>query len=146
MTREIHHLRGLLEGIARVPGVADREVRGLQVDSRRVQPGDLFIAAPGMIADGRDYIGDAVASGAGAVAYETDDGFVLRGAPLPAFGISNLRHKIGVIADRFYGAPSRRIVVTGVTGTNGKTTCTQLLAQALDNIDRLGEPTPPLPQ
>ncbi|MDO8706899.1 MAG: UDP-N-acetylmuramoyl-L-alanyl-D-glutamate--2,6-diaminopimelate ligase [Sulfuricaulis sp.] len=133
MTREIQHLRGLLEGIVRVPGVADREVRGLQVDSRRIEPGDLFIAAPGMIADGRDYIGDAVASGASAVVYETDDGFVLRGAPLPAFGISNLRHKIGVIADRFYGAPSRRLVVTGVTGTNGKTTCTQLLAQALDN-------------
>ena len=135
MTREIHHLRGLLEGIVRVPGVADREVRGLQLDSRRVQPGDLFIAAPGMTADGRDYIGDAVASGASAVVYETDDGFALRGAPLPAFGISNLRDKIGVIAERFYGAPSRRIVVTGVTGTNGKTTCTQLLAQALDHME-----------
>ncbi|WP_420823633.1 UDP-N-acetylmuramoyl-L-alanyl-D-glutamate--2,6-diaminopimelate ligase [Sulfuricaulis limicola] len=118
--------------MARVPGVANRGVRGLQTDSRRVQPGDLFLALPGMLADGRDYIGDAVASGAGAIAYETDDGYLLRGAPVPAFGVSGLRHKIGVIADRFYGAPSRRLVVVGVTGTNGKTTCTQLLAQALD--------------
>jgi UDP-N-acetylmuramoyl-L-alanyl-D-glutamate--2,6-diaminopimelate ligase len=116
--------------------VANREVRGLQTDSRRVQPGDLFLALPGMLADGRDYIGDAVASGAGAIAYETDDGYRLPGAPVPAFGVSGLRHQIGVIADRFYGAPSRRLVVVGVTGTNGKTTCTQLLAQALDQPPR----------
>jgi UDP-N-acetylmuramoyl-L-alanyl-D-glutamate--2,6-diaminopimelate ligase len=129
-------LRELLEGMARVPGVANRAVRGLQTDSRRVQPGDLFLALPGMVADGRDYLGDAVASGAGAIAYETDDGYLLPGAPVPAFGVSGLRHKIGVIADRFYGAPSRRLVVVGVTGTNGKTTCTQLLAQALDQPPR----------
>jgi UDP-N-acetylmuramoyl-L-alanyl-D-glutamate--2,6-diaminopimelate ligase len=136
MTRPAMDLRELLEGMARVPGVANREVRGLQTDSRRVQPGDLFLALPGMLADGRDYIGDAVASGAGAIAYETDDGYRLPGAPVPAFGISGLRHKIGVIADRFYDAPSRRLVVVGVTGTNGKTTCTQLLAQALDQPPR----------
>jgi UDP-N-acetylmuramoyl-L-alanyl-D-glutamate--2,6-diaminopimelate ligase len=136
MTRPAMDLRELLEGMARVPGVANREVRGLQTDSRRVQPGDLFLALPGMLADGRDYIGDAVASGAGAIAYETDDGYRLPGAPVPAFGVSGLRHKIGVIADRFYGAPSRRLVVVGVTGTNGKTTCTQLLAQALDQSPR----------
>ena len=132
MTPKTIELRELLEGMARVPGVANREVRGLQTDSRRVQPGDLFLAAPGMVADGRDFIGDAVASGACAVVYETDDGYALRGAPVPAFGISGLRRKIGLIADRFYGSPSRRLVVVGVTGTNGKTTCTQLLAQALD--------------
>jgi UDP-N-acetylmuramoyl-L-alanyl-D-glutamate--2,6-diaminopimelate ligase len=136
MTRASTDLRELLEGMARVPGVANREVRGLQTDSRRVQPGDLFLALPGMVAYGRDYIGDAVASGAGAIAYETDDGYRLPGAPVPAFGVSGLRHKIGVIADRFYGAPSRRLVVVGVTGTNGKTTCTQLLAQALDQPPR----------
>jgi UDP-N-acetylmuramoyl-L-alanyl-D-glutamate--2,6-diaminopimelate ligase len=122
--------------MARVPGVANREVRGLQTDSRRVQPGDLFLALPGMVADGRDYIGDAVASGAGAIAYETDDGYLLPGAPVPVFGVSGLRHKIGMIADRFYGAPSHRLVLVGVTGTNGKTTCTQLLAQALDQPPR----------
>jgi UDP-N-acetylmuramoyl-L-alanyl-D-glutamate--2,6-diaminopimelate ligase len=136
MTRQAMDLRELLEGMVRVPGVANREVRGLQTDSRRVQPGDLFLALPGMVTDGRDYIGDAVASGAGAIAYETDDGYLLPGAPVPAFGVSGLRHKIGVIADRFYGAPSRRLVVVGVTGTNGKTTCTQLLAQALDQPPR----------
>jgi UDP-N-acetylmuramoyl-L-alanyl-D-glutamate--2,6-diaminopimelate ligase len=66
---------------------------------------------------------------------------------VPAFAVSGLRHKIGVIADRFYGAPSRRLVVVGVTGTNGKTTCTQLLAQALDHMESrasaLGSPPSP---
>ena len=132
MTPRMYQLRELLEGIARVPGVANREVHGLQTDSRRVQPGDLFLALPGMMADGREFIGDAVASGASAVVYETDDGYGLRGAPVPAFGVAGLTEKLGFIADRFYGSPSRRLVVVGVTGTNGKTTCTQLLAQALD--------------
>ena len=49
MTRKVRQLRELLDGIARVPGVANREVRGLQTDSRRVQPGDLFLAVPGMV-------------------------------------------------------------------------------------------------
>ena len=136
MTRKIRQLRELLDGIVRVPGVANREVRGLQTDSRRVQPGDLFIAVSGMVMDGRDYIGDAVASGAAAIVYETGDGFELRAAPVPVFGLSGLRQKIGIIADRFYDSPSRRVVVIGVTGTNGKTTCTQLLAQALDQTPR----------
>ena len=136
MIPNIRQLRELLEGIARVPGVANREVRGLQVDSRRVKPGDLFLALPGMVVDGREFIGDAVASGAVAIVYETSDGFVLRGAPVPAFAVPDLRRQIGIIADRFYGSPSRRLVVVGVTGTNGKTTCTQLLAQALDQPPR----------
>ena len=108
MTGKLRQLRELLDGITRVPGVANREVRGLQTDSRRVQPGDLFLAVPGMLMDGRDYIGDAVASGASGVVYETGDGFTLRAAPVPMFGVSGLRHKIGIIAERFYGSPSRR--------------------------------------
>lgn len=136
MTRENHRLRYLLEGMAPVPGAANREMRGLQVDSRRVQPGDLFLAAPGMVADGRDFIDAAVAAGAAAIVYEAGDDYALRGAQVPAFGVSGLPQKIGIIADRFYGSPSRRLVVIGVTGTNGKTTCTQLLAQALDQSPR----------
>lgn len=136
MTHDVRQLRELLEGIVRVPGLSNREVRGLQVDSRRVKPGDLFLALPGMIVDGRDFIGDAVASGAAAIVYEADDGYALHGMPVPAFAVSGLRRQIGVIADRFYDAPSQRLVVVGVTGTNGKTTCTQLLAQALDQPPR----------
>ncbi|HYA39485.1 MAG TPA: UDP-N-acetylmuramoyl-L-alanyl-D-glutamate--2,6-diaminopimelate ligase [Candidatus Methylomirabilis sp.] len=133
---ETRRLRELLDGIVRVPGLANREIGGLQTDSRRVRRGDLFLALPGMVADGRDYIGDAVAGGAAAVVYESNDGYALDGAPVPALAVADLRRKIGFIADRFYGSPSRRLVVVGVTGTNGKTTCTQLLAQALDRPPR----------
>jgi len=124
-------LRGLLKGIVDVPASQDREVHGIHLDSRRLQRGDLFVAMPGMVADGRDFIGDAVANGAGAIVYEAGDGYVLRGAPVPAIPVNDLRRHLGVIASRFHGEPSRKLVVIGVTGTNGKTTCTQLLAQVL---------------
>jgi len=146
MTRVVPtaRLRTLLEGIAEVPAEQDRAVQGLALDSRRVGAGDLFLALPGMVADGRAFIGDAVASGAAAVVYEAGEGFALREAPVPAFAVADLRRAVGVIADRFFGAPSRALLVIGVTGTNGKTTCTQLLAQAM-NMSRVSEPTPPLP-
>ena len=133
MPRPSIQLRELLADMVRVPGIANREIRGLKMDSRRAQHGDLFLALPGMLVDGREFIGDAVAAGAAAILYEADDAYVFPGAPVPAFAVSDLRHKIGIIADRFYGAPSQRLIVVGVTGTNGKTTCTQLLAQALDH-------------
>jgi len=125
-------LRQLLEGIARVPGVANRMIQGLQIDSRRICPGELFIAFPGKQSDGRNFINDAVRAGACAVVYESGDGYALHGASVPVVGVHDLDQKLGEIADRLYGSPSQRIVVVGVTGTNGKTTCTHLLAQALD--------------
>jgi UDP-N-acetylmuramoyl-L-alanyl-D-glutamate--2,6-diaminopimelate ligase len=109
----------------------DPEIRGLTLDSRQVQPGDLFLAVPGARADGRAFMGGALARGAAAVVYE-DDGVEPDRRVAGAIGIPDLRRQIGVIADRFYGSPSRRLKVVGVTGTNGKTTTTQLLAQALD--------------
>lgn len=125
----------LLEGVVAVPPGLDPEVGGLAVDSRRVRPGDVFFAAPGMSADGRTFIREAVARGAAAVVYEAADGFRpgALGADVPLLGVAGLRARLGTIADRFYGSPSRRLTVIGVTGTNGKTTCSQILAQALDN-------------
>jgi UDP-N-acetylmuramoyl-L-alanyl-D-glutamate--2,6-diaminopimelate ligase len=134
----------LLEGIATVPPGETPKITGLALDSRRVRRGDLFLALPGMAADGRDFVGDAVASGASAVAYESGDGQAASGSPVPTIAVADLRDQLGRIADRFYGAPSRKLVVIGVTGTNGKTTCTHLLAQAM-NISRASEPTSPLP-
>jgi len=144
MAAPVRRLRELLRDLVAVPAADDRALRGLGLDSRAVAPGDLFLALPGMVADGREFIGDAVASGAAAVVYEAGDGFALRAAPVPAFAVGDLRRHIGTIADRFHGAPSRALIVIGVTGTNGKTTCTQLLAQAL-GMGRISEPTPPLP-
>jgi len=124
-------LSELLRGMLAVPATQDCAVTGLAIDSRQVEPGDLFLATPGAQVDGRRFMADAASRGAAAIVYEPN-GVVEPALPVPAFGIERLRQQAGVIADRFFGAPSRQLVVIGVTGTNGKTTCTQLLAQALD--------------
>jgi len=131
-------LHALLAGLAEVPPALDREVRGLSADSREVAPGDLFLALPGLRHDGRGYIRDAVARGAAAVVYEETAGPALPDAAVPAIPVSDLRRRAGVIADRYFGAPSQGLIVVGVTGTNGKTTCTQLLAQALERCAVIG--------
>lgn len=110
----------------------DCEITGLCNDSRKVQAGDLFIAYPGAAADGRLYIAEALAAGAVAVVYEPRE-WPLRdyppssflGAPLP-----QLARHLAAIASRFYDDPSKKMNVTGITGTNGKTTIAYQLAQA----------------
>jgi UDP-N-acetylmuramoyl-L-alanyl-D-glutamate--2,6-diaminopimelate ligase len=108
--------------------------RDLQLDSRRVAPGDVFIALPGAIvgksADGRSFIDDAVARGAAAVIVEAED-WQPREIGVPVLGIVNLRRVVGQLAARFYALPSEGLVDIGVTGTNGKTSCSQWLAQLL---------------
>ena len=124
-------LAELLAGIADV--TVDVDVAGLALDSRAVVPGDLFFALAGTQTQGHAFIADAVERGAAAVAYDPAGGTpvgVAHGVPL--LPIPELRRQVGVVADRFFGAPSAALTVIGVTGTNGKTTCTQLLAQVLD--------------
>ena len=103
------------------------KISGLCLDSRLVKSGDLFIAIPGSSHDGRDYIRSSLKAGAEVVLVHAD-GFFLqehdRVVPIPS-----LNKKISEISGRFYSDPSHNIALTGVTGTNGKTTCTQLLAQ-----------------
>jgi UDP-N-acetylmuramoyl-L-alanyl-D-glutamate--2,6-diaminopimelate ligase len=134
MSTRVTRLRALLHGVVEIAEEQDRELSGLAIDSRAVGNGDCFIAFPGVANDGRRFIADAVGRGAAAVLYEPN-GFEAPAVNMPCLGVPQLRDKLGAIADRFYGAPSRRLTVIGVTGTNGKTTCTQLLAQALDEPD-----------
>lgn len=127
-------LRVLLDGIATLEQ-NDCAVQTLTLDSRRVTPGCLFIALPGLQHDGRAFIAEAAARGAAAVLYDARD-FAPPVVSVPAIGVVDLGRHVSAIADRFYDSPSRQLVVIGVTGTNGKTTCTQLLAQALDRPPR----------
>ena len=127
-------LSQLLAGMGVVPPSQDVLIQGISTDSRQVQPGWLFLAAPGVRGDGRDFIAGAVARGAAAVVYEQKNSPA--DLPVPAIPIMDLNQRVGVIADRFFGSPSHRLFVVGVTGTNGKTTCTHLLAQALDTDTR----------
>ncbi|MCY1407171.1 UDP-N-acetylmuramoyl-L-alanyl-D-glutamate--2,6-diaminopimelate ligase [compost metagenome] len=111
-------------------------IRELTLDSRAVKPGDLFLAIPGGRQDGRAHIADAIARGASAIAYEAEGAGDLPASDVPLIAIKGLAMQLSAIAGRFYGEPSRGLDLVGVTGTNGKTSVSQLLAQALD---RLGE-------
>ncbi len=106
-------------------------VRGLSVDSRAVVPGDVFLAHPGLRADGRDYIAQAISAGAAAVIYDVVDGFVPPAASVPMLPANGLRGIAGYLADAVFEHPSAKLWVAGVTGTNGKTTVSQWLARAL---------------
>ena len=116
--------------------VESLSVQRLVNDSRAVRPGDTFVAYPGQSRDGRDYIAQAIANGATSVLWERA-GF--RWDPrwrVPNLGVQALRHHAGGIASCVHGWPSRRLRVIGVTGTNGKTSCSQWIAQALTRCGR----------
>ncbi len=112
----------------------DAFAHDLQLDSRRVGAGDVFVATPGAIpgksADGRSFIDAAVSRGAVAVIVEAD-GWQAREIGVPVLAVANLRRVIGQLAARFYAAPSEGLLGIGVTGTNGKTSCSQWIAQML---------------
>ncbi|MFU8764517.1 MAG: UDP-N-acetylmuramoyl-L-alanyl-D-glutamate--2,6-diaminopimelate ligase [Haliea sp.] len=107
------------------------QVRGVQLDSRRVRPGDLFLALPGDSHDGRQFIEQAIANGAVAIAAEPPVAGFVDAAQVPVLEIPQLATAAGVIAARFYGDPCLDLDMVGITGTNGKTTTTRLLAQLL---------------
>lgn len=111
---------------------SDPLIRELTLDSRNVRPGDLFLAVPGAKVDGREHIADALKRGAAAVAYEVQGATVLPITDAPLIPVKGLIAQLSDIAGRFYGEPSRLLELVGVTGTNGKTSVTQLVAQGLD--------------
>lgn len=121
----------LVQGFGDVAG-NDVTVTGIAMDSRRVRPGDLFLAVPGLRHDGRDHAAAAMAAGCVAVVSEAEalERFpALCSAPVPVVAVQGLTQHLSTLAGRFYGDPSGQMAVIGVTGTNGKTTCTWLLAQ-----------------
>jgi UDP-N-acetylmuramoyl-L-alanyl-D-glutamate--2,6-diaminopimelate ligase len=110
----------------------------LSSDSRRCAPGVAFLAYPGESADGRKHIGDAIARGASAVLWERE-GFAWRDEwRVPQVPIENLKHQGGTLAHEFYGRPSASLWMCGVTGTNGKTSCSQWVAAALEKCAVIG--------
>jgi UDP-N-acetylmuramoyl-L-alanyl-D-glutamate--2,6-diaminopimelate ligase len=133
-------LSELLAGIATVAADDDRAVQGVAQDSRQVQPGYLFLACEGLVQRGHDFIATAVARGAAAIVYEIEAGECAFSSAqvgtVPLVAAVNLSHQAGVIAERFYGYPSQDLFVVGITGTNGKTSCSHFLAQALHRDDR----------
>jgi murE/murF fusion protein len=104
---------------------------GVADDSRQVRPGDIFLAYPGDLADGRHYIGDAIARGAVAVLWQAGGDFVWNPAWTAAkLQVDGLRTLAGPLAHLVCGEPSAKLSLIAVTGTNGKTTVSQFVARA----------------
>jgi len=112
------------------------EYTGIATDSRKVKPGDLFIAYAGELADGRAYIPQALVAGAVAVLWEASEFTWNPDWKVPNLPVANLRYQVGHIADNFFGQPSRHLWIAGITGTNGKTSCAQWIAQSLTGLGR----------
>jgi len=122
----------ILEQLER-QGVAAKR---LTADSRRVQPGDVFVAFPGAQADGRDFIAQAMANGAAAVIAEAGGDAVAKvgAGDAPIVEVKGLAALSGEIAHLVYGRPSEHLWLAGVTGTNGKTSVSQWIAQAMNAL------------
>ncbi len=131
-------LDSLLAGIVDVGEPhAKTLVRGLSSDSRRLRAGDVFFACKGGTFHGLEFAGEAVEKGASCVLWEpsAEEPYRLP-AGVPALAVPGLRAQIGVIADRFYGRPSRGIPVVAVTGTDGKTSVSHFLAEFLEHLGK----------
>jgi UDP-N-acetylmuramoyl-L-alanyl-D-glutamate--2,6-diaminopimelate ligase len=135
-------LMWLLDGIAKIPA-SDARVSDLTLDSRQARAGSLFFALPGLKDQGLKFAADAVSRGATAVLWEPVTGASAGAAlaPPPALppdvfvaAVPDLKSLVGRIADRFFNWPSSQLRITGITGTNGKTTCAYLLAQCLERL------------
>jgi UDP-N-acetylmuramoyl-L-alanyl-D-glutamate--2,6-diaminopimelate ligase len=126
-------LEALLDAIAanapyHLHGSAGTDITGISFDTRRLQPGELFVAVREANRDGHQFIGEAVARGAAAIVAEREPA-----APLavPLVLAERSKRALAYLADAFYGQPSRRLRLTGVTGTDGKTTTCELTAHLL---------------
>ncbi|MGR9014086.1 MAG: UDP-N-acetylmuramoyl-L-alanyl-D-glutamate--2,6-diaminopimelate ligase [Gammaproteobacteria bacterium] len=139
-------LKDLLNGLSSVPDRLDMPISGLVLDSRAVVDNDLFIALAGAKQHGLTHVEQAIRNGASAVIYDpSGDGRQLaetlrcrNSNPVPMIAVENLGLTLGKLAARFYGNPSRLMNVIGITGTNGKTSCSQFLSQMLDDCGVIG--------
>jgi UDP-N-acetylmuramoyl-L-alanyl-D-glutamate--2,6-diaminopimelate ligase len=122
--------------IIAVKGPLDRPISSLALDSRRVAPGALFFALPGLRADGASFIDEALSRGA--VAVVTQKMPAHPPAKVTFIQVTDARAALALVAQRYYKFPDRELGVIGVTGTNGKTTVTHLLKHLLNGDQRVG--------
>lgn len=135
-------LARLLAGWVDIPTEPALPVRWLCHDSRKARPGDVFFALAGTQSHGMKYAAQAAAAGVCAIVYDPVQGGAEWAAKLeaavPCFAVERLDQALGLIADRFFGEPSKQIQVLGVTGTNGKTSCSHFIAHALGHAAVIG--------
>ena len=136
-------LRELLTGFPVQDAVPSIEIRDLVSNSADMTPGALFVALPGIRSNGIDYAADAVKAGAVAVLYDAGDEYALRRIGLLRkqvdthwIGVDALERNNGHIVSRFFGNPGRAMTIIGVTGTDGKSSVTHLVTQALTRLGK----------
>jgi UDP-N-acetylmuramoyl-L-alanyl-D-glutamate--2,6-diaminopimelate ligase len=131
-TQPLHGLIQVLPAV-RILNPADPQIAGLTSDSRAVVTGMLFVAVRGEKLDRHTLIGTAAEQGAAAIVCETPP----RHLPAcPVIQVPDCRRALSALSDRFYGHPSTRLRVTGVTGTDGKTSTTEILRAILSEAGR----------
>jgi UDP-N-acetylmuramoyl-L-alanyl-D-glutamate--2,6-diaminopimelate ligase len=111
--------------ILETKGSMERDITGVQIDSRQIVEGNLFIAVRGTVVDGHNYIGKALENGATAILCETIPADSTDG--IPYLQVENTEQVVGLVATTFYGNPTSKLKLVGVTGTNGKTTIATVL-------------------
>ncbi len=114
---------------------ADIHVTDLTLDSRQVKPGFAFLAVLGTHLDGRQFIDNALQQGATAILLESEHAEVTWRNTIPIISIPQLKNHVGELAARFYDYPAKKMRMVGVTGTSGKTSCTQFIAAALKQLN-----------
>ena len=138
MIRANTNLGTLLPTLPLNADLASMSVGSLCLDSRAIRPGDTFVAVPGSVCDGRKFISNALDSGAALVLEEAGENqfSVSVNSQVPVIGVPNLAQSLSQVAARFYDEPSRKMHLVGITGTNGKTTCSVLLAQLNSRLQK----------
>ena len=126
-TKSLQHIFTELPLPSCMKGIPDIPINGIAIDSRAVKPGHLFVAMTGGTADGHNYIHNAVENGAVAVVGEKD----ISGLAVPYIQLKNTRRALTWMAASFHDWPARKLTVIGVTGTDGKTTTTNLIHKIL---------------
>ncbi|PJE80357.1 UDP-N-acetylmuramoyl-L-alanyl-D-glutamate--2,6-diaminopimelate ligase [invertebrate metagenome] len=115
----------------------NKVISGLTLDSRKLNRGDLFVAVSGHNQSGAQFIGSAIDRGAAAVLFDEGieyEGLAGRCSAVPVISVKELKSQLGLLADRFYQHPSQQLKIFGVTGTNGKTSCSWFLSQLLTEV------------
>lgn len=129
-------LNQLLKSVVDHTEFTDTQISEIFLDSRQVTSGACFMAYPGSQTDGRDYIDAAVKAGASTILYESEGFKKPTHDGVQFIGVKNLSEQVSLIAGNFYDHPSQKLDCIAVTGTNGKTSITQFMAQALSNLGK----------
>lgn len=117
------NLKTLLKEIKTTSEIPSIEINGINYDSRKIKAGDLFVAIKGMTIDGHNYLKEIASRGAVAAVVEKPN----KNLSIPQISIENSRETLSKLANTWFGYPSKKMTVVGVTGTNGKTTTTYIL-------------------